>query len=300
MKNVFYAFLLALLSIVHVHGAHDTPSYGKNEANLVDQIKFGVGFSVSSPQKLFPFNGETESFMGNKPLGQAWPSIGAFGEYLLSDRIGLRLSLGYDSKAVQSAFGMGTSFYSFLEDGISKAYNERFRDKMYALLGEKGGAEQAKVFLSECVSVLSERYTTMSLNYLTIAPTLRMYLGKTKQFCVFMGPKFGYLVRAKCTYYDSEGENTYDLLAEDELEELSKKNIYMKDTKMRRCVWGITFGWDYESKHGLILSMLLGGEVGISGTVVHDTSEKPILFCKNNVVSTLQLFSIGYNFAKLL
>ena len=141
----------------------------------------------------------------------------------------------------------------------------------------------------------------MSLNYVTIAPTLRMYLGTAKRFCVFMGPKFGYLVRAKCTHYNLEGEHTYDLLNEEDLQNLAKQNRYMQHAKMKRCVWGIKFGWDYESKHGLMLGMLLGGEIGLSGILVHDMSEKKhINLCKNNVISTSQLFSIGYNFAKLL
>lgn len=129
---------------------------------------------------------------------------------------------------------------------------------------------------------------TMALNYFMVAPMLRWYPGKAKQFCIFIGPRLGYLYSAK--YKEKvKGRETLNV-------NLLKNSL--QDAKMRRWDWSITFGWDYETKKGFIWGALFSADVSLSKILKFEKSQEGEEVNFRNLYG--QVLYIGYNFAKLL
>jgi hypothetical protein len=137
--------------------------------------------------------------------------------------------------------------------------------------------------------------------YYKIAPTLRVYMGKNKKFCFFLGPQMGYLASDEWKCQDDYGkEKILDMLAEKDLE---KTNI--KGRKLNRWANGFKFGWDYESEKGFIIGVLFGKEWAIGNRNTLNKASRSTSSSSNKNLDALwlegiDLFYLGYNFAKLL
>lgn len=135
-----------------------------------------------------------------------------------------------------------------------------------------------------------------------IAPTLRVYMGKNKKFCLFLGPQVGYLSQAQLRMkkHDNKKERIVDYFSEEDL-----KAIKLEGYKVNRWAWGLKFGCDYESKKGLIIGGLLNVElpIGNRNTFKKESNSGSSSSSKSLDVLWLggqQVFYLGYNFAKLL
>jgi hypothetical protein len=138
----------------------------------------------------------------------------------------------------------------------------------------------------------------VDMTCLKIAPTLRVYMGTDKQFCLFFSPQVGYLSSAKMKYLDHDRkEKVLDFFVAEDLE----KAIGQKGYKVNRWGKGIKFGWDYECKNGLVLGGIFTSEWQLANPNAEDKKNKSgdksidIPFLHGQ-----QMFYIGYNFAKLL
>jgi hypothetical protein len=136
-------------------------------------------------------------------------------------------------------------------------------------------------------------------SYVKIAPTLRVYVGKDKQFCLFFSPQMGYLLSAKQKSQDYNGkEEVLNYFVAKDLEEIKGK-----DYEVNRRARGTKFGWDYECKNGLIIGGIFTSEWATENP---DTTKKgnpgssssakklDLLFLQGQ-----QVLYLGYNFAKL-
>jgi hypothetical protein len=129
----------------------------------------------------------------------------------------------------------------------------------------------------------------IALNYFMIAPTLRWYPGKAKQFCIFIGPLLGHLSSAKCKLkQDGKKSLNIDLL----------KVRRSQNVKLRRWDWGLTIGWDYELTNGFVWGAIFNWDLSLREIFKYKESYKGEKHNFLNVYS--QLLYVGYNFAKLL
>jgi hypothetical protein len=160
-----------------------------------------------------------------------------------------------------------------------------------------------RLSLQPTISKEVEIRQVTTMGYLKIAPTLRVYMGADRQFCLLFGPQLGWLASAKIKQQtiDNKGkrkEEVKDLLVEKDREEILGKGI-----KVNRFARGFKLGWDYECQNGLIVGGVLTGEFATSNSYAQTQSRLESPSDDHGidllVLQGQQLFYIGYNFAKL-
>lgn len=150
--------LCMLLFAAGVHGVSADPN--TPVPGLGDKVKLGarIGGNKTSSEIAFP---DVATNLSMKLGGKLGFTAGAYGEYAFTDYIGLRLTLQYDGRTMDSVLG---------EQKVSP-YTRSAGPTSFAL-----GLE------ARCIS---------------ISPTLHVYPFKGRQLCFYGGFQFSHLQKAK-------------------------------------------------------------------------------------------------------
>ena len=241
-------FLLsALLIVSFAANSHGKSSHYGKGHNL-EKVKFGVRGGLNI------VGWETNKAF-RESLGGVYMDLRSgvycnlYGEYGLTDAFGVQLALMYTEK--------GSKF--------------RFNN----------------VRLYHLDDHMVERALRFDFDYISLSPSLRMYTGKDRQFCIFLGCSFAVLVRAKAQVWED------DEAIGDSTDFLSKK--IPEEGRPKRFDMGIIYGLDYEFDTGILLGFSVDSGFTQIFKRLKSVKESQQPKVENR---TVQLW-IGYNFAKL-
>jgi len=241
-------FLLSvLLAVSVVSNSHGKSSHYRKGRDL-EKVKFGVRGGWNIAG--WETNKASRRSIAPRDVSMDLKSGGRwdlYGEYGLTDAFGVQLALIYAPKGSKYTLN-----------------HVEFRDD-YTL----------------------ERAFSFDFDYISLSPSLRMYPGKDRQFCIFLGCSFAVLVRAKLQALEDDEAigDSIDLLSEEIPEEGRPKRFDV----------GIIYGLDYEFDNGILLGYCV--DWGLTNVWPKRKNVKKSQQPKAEN-RTVQLW-IGYNFAKL-
>jgi hypothetical protein len=193
---------------------------------------------------------KTQQIKFGPQLGLATASgrLGLFGEYKLNESLGLQTGLAYFSNG-------------------------------YLLISTELSDSRSAITILNCIS----------------APViLRMYPGNDRQFCWFGGIQLGYVVKGKFLFLPKDdSEESIAKLVEDLIDKKGENfNTSLgeidKQDKVQKFQFGITAGFDYEFRFGLILGLSYTKEL------------INIIKSEDSLGNWASQFTLGYNFGKFL
>jgi hypothetical protein len=250
MKRIF--LLSALLAVSSFSSSHGKPAYYGLSGGGQDLEKFKFGVRGGFHLCMFLCNEAFEK--GLRPDFSQDAKFGLrgdiYGEYALTDTVGVHLTLMYSQKGTRYIWSRPNSLM-----------------------------DTPKIHMD------------VNFHYISLSPSLRMYPGHDRQFCIFLGPYFSYLLSAKSQFYRNNE-------AKGDPSDWLDKNMPEEKRPKRFDIGGV-LGIDYEFDSGVLLGGYLAADFGITNLCkkregMSEETQQP----QYRNFSLLHAW-IGYNFAKL-